>query len=93
MANYGRTISPEDVAKSVFVSPYWFRKIFAKETGKTVIGYINEVRIEQAKILLKETALSITEIANRVGFNNLDSFEKSFQKIVQKSPKKFRENA
>ena len=54
------------------MSQKWLGGIFVKETGRTVNNYINEIRMGQAKKLLKETSLGITDIAMKVGFSNLD---------------------
>lgn len=59
-----------------------FRNIY----GMTIINYINTLRIKQAKILLREGNISITQIATLVGFDSVHYFSKTFKKIEGKSP-------
>ena len=61
-------------------------KDIKKNYGKTVIGYVNELRIERAKKLLREGELSITEIASAVGFNSIHYFCRVFKLFENKTP-------
>ncbi|MBN2164722.1 MAG: helix-turn-helix domain-containing protein [Marinilabiliaceae bacterium] len=66
-----------------------YRKIDAL-TGKTVHDYINSVRLNKAKELLQNKDLTITEIAEMVGFSELSNFSRSFSKQFGVSPGKYR---
>ncbi len=55
--------------------------------------YINSLRVEEAKLLLKQTSkkqLTVIEIAYMVGFNNKVSFNSTFKKITGQTPSEFR---
>lgn len=92
LEHYGESITPKDVARFLNISHNWLSILFRKGTGKTLIQYINEVRIEHAKKLLRETESSITEIALQVGYGNLNYFNKIFTKMEKKSPREFRKS-
>jgi two-component system, response regulator YesN len=91
--HYGEDIGYKDVAKEVFVSPSYFLSLFKRETGRTFVDYLTEVRIERAKILLSTTEKSITEIAYEIGFNNSNYFSSTFKKLAGTTAKEFRANS
>lgn len=90
--NHAKQISTKEVAQSVNLSSKYFGKAFVKETGITVGNYLNQVRVEEAQNLLKQTDLSVTEIASRVGFNSLFHFSYVFRSLQNMSPRDFRKN-
>lgn len=87
---YWEDISVNSLAKMVHYSEYHFMKVFKQYTGKTLISYLNEVRIEKSKYLILNTNHSITEIATEVGFNNPSYYIRKFQSIQGMTPHKFR---
>lgn len=82
-------ISPARLAAACELSPSHFHERFVAETGFTPHTYITRQRIEAAKILLKEGAHSIAEIAFRVGFSSSQHFATVFKKIEGISPSRF----
>ena len=90
--NYNTDISYVDLARICNISPHYFCKQFKKFTGKSVISYINELRISQSKFLMRNTKYSITEIAFTVGYNDANYFSRLFKKVTGISPTKFKEN-
>lgn len=90
--HYPETLTAKDLALSSNFSEYYFMKIFRQYTGKTLIGYLNDLRLEKAKTLLMHTQDSVTEIALRTGFNNTSYFIKKFEQANGISPSKFRRN-
>lgn len=63
---------------------------FRKYTGKTVSEYLKEVRIKNAKSLLKNTELSIIEISNLLGYASLSHFNKMFKECTGVTPAVYR---
>jgi transcriptional regulator GlxA family with amidase domain len=61
-----------------------------EKLGVSPKQYIDEVRIDKAKRLLKETSLSITQIASSVGFPDVLSFSKFFSSKAKQSPTHYR---
>jgi len=55
--------------------------------------YLNQMRMEEAKRLLKESNLQIAEIAFKVGYNNIQHFNRVFKEYTDDSPKSFREKS
>jgi two-component system response regulator YesN len=78
------------VAQAVHISPYYLSHLFKEELGVTFIGYLTKVRIEQAKILLLETNLTIQQISYMVGYQDSSYFTKVFKKLEGRTPTQFR---
>jgi AraC-like DNA-binding protein len=88
--HYKDEIKLGDAAKTVHLSESAFSKYFKRTLGKTFFDYVNEVRISRACSLLRETDLSIREIALASGFENLSYFNRVFLKKKNTTPHKFR---
>lgn len=88
--NLNSTITVENLADTFHLHPNYFIKYFKKYTGTSPIQYINKTRIEKAKLLLKSTGLSITEISDRTGFGDVYHFSRSFKSYTGYSPSDFR---
>ena len=86
-------ITLEQIAALVHMSPKSFCRFFKTNTGKTLIQYVNELRIGEACKKLMETDQAIIEIAFDVGFNNLSNFNRRFRALKHRSPREFRELA
>jgi YesN/AraC family two-component response regulator len=65
-------------------------KLFKKKVQIGFNGYVNILRINEGKRLLKNTTKSITEIAGEVGFSCVRSFNRSFFSVTGKSPSDYR---
>ncbi len=88
--NYATDISLDRVAQTVQLSRYHFSRLFKEITGLTYRSYINRVRIEQAKRMLNDDALSVTDAGYAVGYSDLTHFERIFKKIVGSNPSQYR---
>ncbi len=62
---------------------------FKSEYGITVLNYIHKLKIETAKVLIREQKLSITEISESLGFGSIHYFCKLFKKHTDLSPKEY----
>lgn len=89
--NMDKMLKLEELASICNLSPGYFSRIFKKETGKTVITYINEKKVERAKKLLKESKEPIINISLDLGFDDCGYFIRVFKKITGLTPKAFRE--
>jgi AraC-like DNA-binding protein len=83
-------LSLGQVAKAVNTSTFYFCKMFKKITGLNFTDYLSRIRIENAKNLLLNPNLRISEIAYEVGFQSLTHFNRMFKRIVGQSPTEFR---
>ena len=83
-------ITLRSVARDVGISYCHFSKVFKQSMGMTPTNYIAERRIEQAKRLMEETDLAISEIALRTGFSGQSHFATSFRRLAGVNPRSFR---
>ena len=83
-------LSLGQVANAVNTSTFHFCKIFRKATGLTFTDYVSRVRIENAKNLLLNPNLRVSEIAYEVGFQSLTHFNRVFKKVSGQSPSHYR---
>lgn len=90
--NYEKNMGLNDCAGQFHISPNYITRMFKKYTGVSYITYINELKIKKALELLKDTDLSIKEVAQRVGYNNLNYFYKNFNMITGTTPGMFKCN-
>ena len=84
-------ISLNDISSYVNISPYYFSRIFKRETGYAPYEYILMMRLNRAKLLLKTTTKSIKEIAFETGYNSEANFVTAFRLNTNFTPKRFRE--
>jgi two-component system response regulator YesN len=87
------SLSLNDVAAQVSLSPCHFSAVFSQETGQTFKECLTEVRIRKAKELLRTTALKTFEICDRVGYNDPHYFSHVFKKQTGVTPGEFRAQA
>ena len=90
-AHFDRSLTLSGCAKMFHTSPNYLARLFMRHTSMTFVSYVNELRIKKAVELLRESGMSIKEIAMTVGFNNLNYFYKKFGQITKTTPKTFRE--
>jgi YesN/AraC family two-component response regulator len=88
--NYDKKIILEDVAGQACLSPKYFSRIFKEIAGQGFNEYRLSIKITQACQLLKNSDYTVTEIASRLGYENLESFIRMFEKIIKVSPVQYR---
>lgn len=88
--NYNTSISLEEIASHVGLSPTYFSRFFRKETNMKFCDYLNMVRVEESKKYLLDIHYSISDIAIMVGFNDQSYFTKVFKNFEKLSPGKYR---
>ena len=88
--HYSERITLEEVAKNIYVSKWHLSKLLNKEVGRTFSQIINQVRIEKAKELLKDSSLRIGDVAELVGFLDISHFSRMFKKIEGISANNYR---
>lgn len=89
--HYNHDIKLDEVASKIYMSPQYFCTFFKKVTGATFIDYVNNMRINHALKLLRETGYKITYIATECGFNNTTNFNSAFRKFTGRTPSDFRQ--
>ena len=88
--NISTDISIDDICSVVNISKYYFCRQFKKHTGMTVMKYILKTRIVLAKIDLKKTNLSVSEISEKYGFSSISYFSRVFKEEENCSPLQYR---
>ncbi|MBW6462961.1 MAG: AraC family transcriptional regulator [Bacillota bacterium] len=88
--NYNQQLSNSELFKIANLSPYYFIRLFKKETGKTPHEYLVHLKIDKAKEMLTFSNYSITEICFLCGFSEHSHFSKVFKKLTGISPINYR---
>lgn len=88
--HYTEKITLEEAAAHAALSPTYFSKVFKDEIGVSLTQYINQIRINHAKTLLKTTPCTLIEIAGLVGFDDQSYFSRVFKQELNISPGKYR---
>ena len=91
--NLSKDISIDFLANKIGINKSYLQRLFKEQTGKTIITYLNELRIEQAKKLLANKNFDIIDVAIEVGFNNRQNFSIAFKKQTGETPSEFRKSA
>lgn len=91
--HYDKAITLEDVARQAHMTPQAFCRYFKKHTLHTFVGFLNEVRINEAcKKLTDGQYDSIATVAYNSGFNSITNFNRVFKTITGKSPSEYVES-
>lgn len=88
--NYQNELLVDEIAKKFSMNTTAFCRFFKQHTSKSVIQYINELRVGFACKLLLDKTCSISEISFKSGFNNISNFNRVFKKQIGKTPSSFR---
>jgi AraC-like DNA-binding protein len=88
--NYSEHLSLNKLCKIFYISTYYLSHVFKEVTGFNFIEYLNYVRINEARRLLKETNMNVTQIAEKVGYESTTHFGRVFKTIIGLSPVKYR---
>ncbi len=80
----------DDIAKATSYSKAYIFRQFKKATGKGIMEYFTELKIKEAKKLLRENELSIKGIADALGFDTPNYFSKVFKKHCKVTPTNYK---
>lgn len=89
--NYRNNIKLKSIAKVFYMNPIYLGQIFIRTTGMHFTDYLNTIRIEEAKKLLRRSDMQIQEIARAVGFQNAKYFSNKFKLATNLAPSTFRD--
>lgn len=90
--NLSSELSLKSLAAMCYISPSYLSNLFKRETGTTLIDYINTQRVQRAAHLLATTKLSVASVAERVGILDVNYFAKLFKKALGQTPTQYRRN-
>ena len=88
--HFQERLSIEDLAGRAGVSPAYFSRLFAAQTGQTPLSYLNHLRMNHAVFLLLNTSLTVEQIAGGCGFSCGNYFCKAFRRASGLSPAEYR---
>ncbi|WP_348636720.1 helix-turn-helix domain-containing protein [Flavobacterium anhuiense] len=91
MTNFHKNITLDEIASIASMTKNAFCRYFKVRTNKSFFQFLIEVRIERAaKLLSNNEELSVLEIAELCGFNNISNFNRKFKELKQLSPLQYR---
>lgn len=88
--HYRENIGRSEIADEFCLAPEYIAKLYKKRTGLSIKDYLNQYRIEQAKLLLENETLRISEISEMTGFDSFAYFSTIFKKYMDVSPIEYR---
>lgn len=88
--HFAEHITLSQVADRVFVSQWHLSKLINRHTGKNFFDLVNQLRVKKARELLRDPALRVHEVAERVGYADVAHFSKNFKRLTGKSPVEYR---
>ena len=88
--NYMQEIPQQRLSALCHLSPTHFRRLFREQTGTSPLAFLHQTRILKSCDLLRTSGLSITEIAGRVGYNSLSSYNRHFARAMGCTPMMWR---
>jgi len=94
MNHFHENITLETISEIAAMTKNAFCKYFKKRTNKTYIQFLNELRIEHAcKQLILDKEITIAQIAEHCGFNNMSNFNRQFKSVKGMTPYVFRQTS
>ncbi len=90
--NFNKNTDLDNLAQRFGISLRSLKRHFKGATGETPLGYMQRLRIEKAKELLKKSTLAISQISNEVGYEDVSYFGNLFKRNMGKTPKQYRDS-
>lgn len=91
-SHFSEDLRLEDVSAHVYLSPYYFSKLFKKQLGMGFNSYVTQQRMNNAKQMLQYSDWSIASIAKNIGFSQTSYFCKVFRQTFDVTPQMYRES-
>lgn len=90
--NYSNECTLELASSKIGYNYEYLSKLFNNVMQESYSNYLNNFRISKARELLKSTDHTMTEIAYKIGYKNLRSFNRNFKSINSMSPQEYRKS-
>jgi len=87
---YYEALKLDDISAMLGFNTSYFSGLFKKETGENFSDYLAQVRISQAKQLLIQEDMGVSDVAAEVGYQDLKHFSKLFKRLTGLNPSEFR---
>ena len=88
--NRFKKLTLQDAARAVFMSPKYLSRVFREKTGTGFNDYKLKVKMKQAKVMLRATGSSVKQISAKLGYANVESFIRQFEKTEKRTPSCYR---
>lgn len=88
--HYARKLTLDEISHNAHISPAYLSRIFKKETGCSIVDFLNQVRIEKSKELLADEKIRLIEVALQCGFESQSYFNRMFKQVCGITPQKYR---
>ena len=88
--NHYKTVTLEDLSAKFYLSKPYLSKYIKESTGDTFGDIVKEIRINKAKALLKNKGMTVDAIAETVGYQNVEHFNRLFKKTYSMTPVQYR---
>ncbi|AIQ65319.1 AraC family transcriptional regulator [Paenibacillus stellifer] len=88
--NVEEEISRESIADHVGLNPAYLSRLFKKETGQNLIDFLITAKMNRARDLLDTTVMTVSAVAQQVGYSNFSHFTKMFRKQFEVNPQEYR---
>ncbi|MGM0124786.1 hypothetical protein IGI37_002180 [Enterococcus sp. AZ194] len=90
--NLSENITIKELAKHFFISPTSLKKFFKEDTGYSLINYFRTLKMEQAKLWIREDDQLFTTIAQNLGYESIHQFSKTFKRYTGLSPTTYKKS-
>jgi AraC-like DNA-binding protein/quercetin dioxygenase-like cupin family protein len=90
--NFRSDVSLNGLAEIFYISPNYLSAIFNEKNEMSLTDYVNRLRVEEAKKLLRESGLKVSEISRKVGYSRLSYFGSIFRRLEGCTPKEYRKS-
>ncbi len=91
--NLASSFSVEDLARMAMLNPHYLMRIFKKETGSSILEYVQDLKMQRAREMLTYTGWSVETIAEKLGYGTSSYFYKCFKKHEGMTPREYRRQA
>lgn len=91
--HYTEPVSLSDLADAALLSRFYFSRVFRQVTGTSPGRFLSAIRLHQAKGMLRDSELGVTDISYQVGYNSPGSFTSRFTRSVGLAPTRYRDHA
>ena len=85
-----QNLTLKDLSEKYYINTAYLGQVFRKKYGQSFRDYLNGIRIEQAAVLLMHTDQKIYQIAENVGYHDIDYFVNRFIQVKGCTPARFR---
>lgn len=91
-SNFDKPLTLQAMAQYVSMAQSYLSDLFKKKTGDNLIPYLQKLRVREAELLLRTSQLPVSEIGEKVGFENFNYFIKIFKKWTGQTPAEYRKH-